>query len=793
MNNTESSALVSLGSGIRRLVDEAVWNGSGVNEYSNGCAAQKLINKLSDIEMNLVAYLFVTSVRKEYSFAPQYTPSILKQNSSWTYKILQGLQEKKIVKEYLLPQEEVKNYDPDLIALYCALASDDIRGIIEHIDSKILYEKSELSDELSKKALKSLLRDKLKCMKTLSFTDRLPFSFTALDAGYELRKLYNLSDVFCMLYGGEFSAIPSPCATVAAPERWEKTTLRTRQVLQHLASAPELDWGIKPKFEIGAELYKWTDGQDMAIDAYRITWKAYARLRRLSTGTAQDALPTTGKSRKKCDDWVSKARKKIRSIFRKCEKMEDSFEIYEKCEHHMENKLDIQYWAMQALHALAQCAMLQEEYNPAIQMYTMVTEHFGYLPCMQVDTLYNRILCHMEIKEKKKALPIAEKAISSVYSYTKPFEHMTEFINFHLLHEGKKFLRVGQRIGLERLVRELCPSYSWKGLQPLKLSEPDERTMRAESFQSRKRLPNSLNAATENEFVLAEYIQELGPSWTGAACDGKVISALCFLLTADVFQPDQKSEIAQYFFPSRWREVPLDFGTPQFFARRDYEIERVFDRIEAMSSSEIECEIRTQYAAYSDKRFGRLFKDFAAEDLVVIAQSLVEKYALMQLLQFFFIEGTIKGIPDVWMWTKKSSQGISDLKGVLVKGANETLRDDERAWMHVLKEIGIPTEVCRFIRAEEKYSGKEVKPKAAHAPSESESDVEKDQATTAWHKELAAKATEEFSDDAVYVGFESDDYNKRSCGHSCKHGYGRFCGRFGDDYTDDESPSDYDS
>ena len=718
---------------------------------------QRTLRKLTDAEVNLVAFLLVAGkVDRDYS-KPLYTQSLLEKFPTLTYESMQKLEKRYVVREHFLPEEFLINR-PQLSSMYQALDSGAIRGIIEHIDKHVLHTDTEIAEGTPRKVLLENLQKRLKRSKNITIPKALPLSFTALN--FSLRDIYMVADIFCMLYGGEFSIIPFPSATATAPERWQGASHRARQVVLLLASAPPLEWDFKPKNEIACEIFQWEDGMKMAVDAYKITWQAYAWLRAHPPSTAMQALSDTEAeedyflSNKGC--WRKRAFKKIRSIFRRFEKYQCRLEKYKDCERYMGNKLNIKYWAMQALHALAHCAMSEEEYNPAIEMCTLIEKHSRHTPSVQIETLYNRVLCHMEIKEREKAIRIAKKALSNAYSYTEPFENQTQLMNFHLLNEGRTFLRLGERVALERLTKKLCEKFIWNEFAPLKLFEPEERTVRLESLESRKRLRDAGESRTTLDRVLSHYCAENGKAWTGSACQGKVIAAMCFVLLADVFQPDPKCKIAHYLFPCRWREVPLDFGTPQFMALRDSKIEETLERIAGMSEDTIQDEVIRQFEKYMDKGYGRLYPGYDCDPLMNIARALVRQGALLHLLHFFLLEGTIKGIPDVWMWTEHTNRReIPELKCITVKAVGESLSDDQRAWLHVLHKMGIRAEVCRVI------------------PNENENTMQDH-----------AESEEEVSDSALKIEIEDD--SSMNFGEPDEE----FSEEFDEDLTDDESSSD---
>ena len=677
--------------GVLRLTEESIWNATAFFHHSNTHIGREGIWSLNcDTALSITAY--VTLQRTSSAIESYYTPSILRYNNDWTYADIQKLCDKKVFEESFIDDKRWCSIVRK--SMMKSLSEEQIRTLIEevqiHSNSNDNYVESAQNETLE--SLQTVLLDKLDRQNTdcpispnrelfsLLCTKQLP-----------TKSIDDYSDVFCMLYGGEFSAIPAPCADVPNPERWESEAYRQSMVLEFLNSSPPLIWNSSPKVPVTYLLFEWDHGFRLTLEAYQSTWEAYGR------------LSGRGKYTKERDtdriisplwmyDWTKSTFNSLKETLRELDR--EIIEEDENFKRYMGSKLSLHYWIMQALHALAQCAIAEEEFNLAIQICKKIEKYAKRSPSVHVETLYNRIFCHMEIKERKDAFDIAKRALSKAYSYTAPFAHTCEFMSFHLDNEKKMFLRLGERIAIERLMKELQVKFPWDKFKPIDLTEPPAHKLCIDSGNTKKRPHEAHGPATAAEFVLKHHLDLLGPSWKGEAHQGKIIAALCFVLTAEAFEPNPKSELESFRFPCRWREVPLDFGTPQFIELRDYSIEKTLERIEETQAGDIGREVQRQYDLNKEKRFGRLFRDFALDDLSSLAEALAHNDALLPLVQFFLLEGTIRGIPDVWMWTEKNFKGVPDVKCVAVEEVSESLRDDQYAWAHMLHAIGIHMEVC---------------------------------------------------------------------------------------------------
>ena len=678
-----------------RLAAEMLWNGASMTGFNYDWHIRQAINAMDDeAERYIVAYLQFLMDRAERPYGCSrtqiwtYTPTVLGHDKQIDYEAVQSLLKKQVIDEHTITCATGSERD-EMIA---KLSDQEIRAIIADID---LFLKSENlgTKPATRDAMEDVLKDRITKIKCTDYQDRPLLSFITprdIPSG----KYVETADFFCMLYGGEFSAIPSPSADILNPERWEESSYRKSMVLDYLSSAPPLEWNAAPPVPITWHLYMWDEGYRMARKAYKFTWEAYGRLARRVKNVSQEHMKKKYSTISDWSEekWITYHKREIKETIEALEREEMS-DMSEEVQHHMGNRLNIHYWIMQALHALAQCAMHEEEFNLAIKMYSMIDEmEQCTVPSVRTEILYYRTLCHMEVKERKKAFAMLQKALTTSFSYTAPFEHVCEFMSFHLSHENQTFLRLGERLALERLMKELQAKCPWSEFKPVELI--DVKAQKVSIGASNKRQHDSEKPLNAEDFVLSWYLDSLGPSWKGMACQGKIIAALCFLLTADIFQPEPKSKIATFLYPSRWREVPLDFGTPHFFKVRDYHIEKLLERIEEMSVDDVGSEVLRLHALHKEQRIGRLFREFAVEDLAVIAQTLMHANALLHLLQFFLLEGTLKGIPSVWLWSSGNNDAPSSVKCVTVKAIGESLSDNQRAWIHVLSAIGVHVEVC---------------------------------------------------------------------------------------------------
>ncbi|KAI0086435.1 VRR-NUC domain-containing protein [Irpex rosettiformis] len=192
-------------------------------------------------------------------------------------------------------------------------------------------------------------------------------------------------------------------------------------------------------------------------------------------------------------------------------------------------------------------------------------------------------------------------------------------------------------------------------------------------------------------------------NYKGFHCEGRIVTTIFGLLFWDViFAPIPGA------FETLYQIAPLDIAEETFYTARQ---ELIQDRL---------CEIRDgkalelltgSYDQYSDEKrscVGVRWDLFERQDLVEIVQCLdaAGLAAICQTVAEDYGNRTA-GVPDLIIWNKDTST----CKFVEVKGPGDNLQENQKLWIDVLLQAGIPVEVCRVYEEGEDGSPKKAKVK----------------------------------------------------------------------------------
>ena len=665
---------------LHRLMDEMRWNGSlDILEGHRKDACEAIAKLTDEVDANVAAHLFI---RKGRIF---YPPSLCAKYVGCNLQTSKRLCSKGIAREiYLHTADEATAED-----CIDVLTKAELRSILYDIE----YKKMNFGNDkvfkaieaMSKDSAKAALKQKLHYIRQ-NHRDFQKCTLTFIAVSHLHKDVFhNLCDVYCILTGGKYSHVAHPAASAESLDRLATQHYRSFRVLEQLAQAPPLAWKCEPEKKIAQELWTNSSGMTLAVLAYRQSWQAYAHF----------AAP--GK-RAITPEWLKMSFQHVKSILQCSVEYPTSHNV----EFYMGERCTIAYLAMSALNALAQCAKKANDYPLCIEMLMLLTQPQKRVHVKHGEAVHNHILCHLHMKQRRRAHQIVQQVLCVSYSYLKPFETYSDFFHFHAGKTGQNFIRLADRIAIERTAKSLCkPPLQWNAFHPTKILEPRTKTLTAVRCDHRKRWRGRDGPCSVEKYVLESYLESLGPDWKGYHCEGGVLSALFFLLCADVRLPSQCDAFVHYLYPSRWREVPIDFGSPHFVSLRKNALAKLFRRLESMSMGEIDVEVGKLYDWFAADRYSTMYTGWEKSDLSIVAQALANKKALVPLLQFILLEGSLSGLADLWLWAPPTETAPASVRCVEVKAPGDSLSDTQRAWIHVLSSIGVPVEVCHVV-AEEK-------------------------------------------------------------------------------------------
>ncbi|KAM5532088.1 hypothetical protein V8D89_014252 [Ganoderma adspersum] len=202
------------------------------------------------------------------------------------------------------------------------------------------------------------------------------------------------------------------------------------------------------------------------------------------------------------------------------------------------------------------------------------------------------------------------------------------------------------------------------------------------------------------ETFALQYYEEDGCK--GFHCEGRIVTTLFGLLFWDViFAPIPGA------FETPFQSAPLDLVEDTFFYSRQDLIEARLEEIRSDKAAEIL--ERTFDANTNVMCVGVRWDLFQKEDLLGIVRCM-DKDVLVAMCRLMCEDygSRASGVPDLIVWNE--DEGYA--KFVEVKGPGDTLQENQKVWIDVLLQAGMPVEVCHvFEKGDEpkRKKGKAVK------------------------------------------------------------------------------------
>ncbi|KAI0707651.1 VRR-NUC domain-containing protein [Earliella scabrosa] len=167
-------------------------------------------------------------------------------------------------------------------------------------------------------------------------------------------------------------------------------------------------------------------------------------------------------------------------------------------------------------------------------------------------------------------------------------------------------------------------------------------------------------------------------------CEGRIVTTLFGLLFWDViFAPMPGA------FETPYQAAPLDLVEDTFYYSRQELADARLAEIEAGKAAEI---VEKTYDEQKDVMcVGVRWDMFTKEDLIGIAKCL-QPNALVAICQLMCEDYAARtaGVPDLIIWNEEKGYA----KFVEVKGPGDHLQENQKVWVDVLLQAGMPVELC---------------------------------------------------------------------------------------------------
>ncbi|KAI0664677.1 VRR-NUC domain-containing protein [Cubamyces menziesii] len=204
---------------------------------------------------------------------------------------------------------------------------------------------------------------------------------------------------------------------------------------------------------------------------------------------------------------------------------------------------------------------------------------------------------------------------------------------------------------------------------------------------------------TVETFALQYYEAQHGCK--GYHCEGRIVTTLFGQLFWDViFAPIPGA------FETRYQAAPLDLAEDTFYYARQALADARIAEIEAGRAAEI---LERTYDAHTGVLcVGVRWDLFPKEDLVALVKCMdARALAVICRLMCEDYAGRTGGVPDLIVWNEEAGWA----KFVEVKGPGDSLQENQKVWIDVLLQAGMPVEVCHVYEAGS--TPKQAKTKAA--------------------------------------------------------------------------------
>eukprot|EP00898_Chlorokybus_atmophyticus_P003204 jgi/Chlat1/3885/Chrsp26S00304 len=366
---------------------------------------------------------------------------------------------------------------------------------------------------------------------------------------------------------------------------------------------------------------------------------------------------------------------------------------------HTENFLD------EALHSLI-CAPSKSAYNdyPFLARFTAAW----------VDALV--LTCGVSLLERHKqfdrAIELLQALLREQWCPSKR-GHWWERLCIDLQHaKGPKaslevaktalqdsWVRGGSRVALERKVARLTKRFSpySTNLYPAALQPPctevvlEGRPLNCVVGMKSLFFGFDDSMCSVEQLALQHYASSEAGDWQGCHSESGIFLTLFGLLMWEVLFTDVPD-----VFRTEFQTAPLDLHTDAFYVARTDLIAAQVERIREGGQVEMLTKVweaqqgtwccGVSWERYTLAQLQEIAACIGGPGLAAICSLLAEDYALW-----------VGGMPDLLLWKPEQLKA----KLVEVKGPNDHLSDDQRAWIMQLQAAGVDVEVCKVLPPQE--------------------------------------------------------------------------------------------
>ncbi|OCH92080.1 hypothetical protein OBBRIDRAFT_886490 [Obba rivulosa] len=196
-------------------------------------------------------------------------------------------------------------------------------------------------------------------------------------------------------------------------------------------------------------------------------------------------------------------------------------------------------------------------------------------------------------------------------------------------------------------------------------------------------------------FALQHYANQ---GYKGFHCEGRIVTTLFGVLFWDIIFAAIPGA-----FETPFQTAPLDITEDTFYYSRQDLIERRLKELREGKASEIVEQICNQYEKTGTLCVGVRWDLFKGADLQQVVCCLGgEALAVICRLLCEDYPARTSGVPDLIVWNMETS----DCRFVEVKGPGDSLQENQKVWIDVLCQAGIPVEVCHVREQGEKAKSK---------------------------------------------------------------------------------------
>ncbi|EMD38241.1 hypothetical protein CERSUDRAFT_93772 [Gelatoporia subvermispora B] len=209
---------------------------------------------------------------------------------------------------------------------------------------------------------------------------------------------------------------------------------------------------------------------------------------------------------------------------------------------------------------------------------------------------------------------------------------------------------------------------------------------------------------TVEMFALQHYENQ---GYKGFHCEGRIVTTLFGILFWDIIFASIPGA-----FETPFQTAPLDIAEDTFYYSRQALVEDRLTDLKAGKALQLVEDVCAQHEETGTLCVGVRWDLFTSEDLIQIVECLGgEALAVICRLLCEEYDTRTSGVPDLIVWNTKTS----DCRFVEVKGPGDSLQENQKTWIDVLSQAGIPVEVCHVFeeRGVTKTKGKKVKQEAS--------------------------------------------------------------------------------